>query len=115
MRDAVLTAEFVEQALPLDAQRGLKRTGRVVNPGVQDPAVMGARLHPWPRAAFYDANLEAREGELGCARESHDPCTDYDRVRRDVRRHGRRPPYCGRLVPSARAWHARGPAGRDRR
>ena len=46
MRHVVGAAEFVQQVAPLDRQPSLQRAGRIVDPGVNDAAVVGAAFHP---------------------------------------------------------------------
>ena len=53
--DAVALAELVQQRRTFDAKRGLQRSGRVVDPGVDHAAVVGARLHAGARVSFEDA------------------------------------------------------------
>ena len=56
VRDAVARAEVVQQAASFDAQPCLERSGRVVDAGVNDAAVVRARVLPGPGMAFEHAD-----------------------------------------------------------
>ena len=56
VRNVVLRAERVQPIAPLDAQPRLQRSGRIVDAGVNDAAVVGARLHPRAGMALEEAD-----------------------------------------------------------
>ena len=66
-------AEPEQLVAPLHAQPGLERAGRVVDAGVDYPAVVGARLHARPRAPFQQARRAAALGDGAGGRQADDP------------------------------------------
>src|SRR5262245_25849195 len=67
MRDAVLGAERVQQARPLDAVTRLERTRRIVHPGMNHLTVVCAGAHARTGLALEHADRvsAARDGEGG--------------------------------------------------
>ncbi len=79
MGDAVALAELVQQRGPFDAERCLQRSGRVVDPGMDDAAVVGAGLHAGARVTFHDADARSAGGDLGGTRQPcHTGANDQD-------------------------------------
>src|ERR1700756_859651 len=97
MRDAVLEAEGVEELPPGDAQAGLERAARVVDPGMDDLAV--ARAHPAAEAlrGLEDQHFAPALRERACDGEAHDAGADDGHVH----------PFHGSSLTGARTMAAR--------
>ena len=76
MRDPIQTAELVKHRPAFDAQACLECAGRVVNPGVNDPAVVRAGFDPRPGVALEDTNREPARGDEVTARQPGDAGAD---------------------------------------
>ena len=82
VRDPLRLAVLPDQLAPLDAQPGLERARLVIDPGVDDAAVV-ARLVAVEVRLFLDVGeLQTRipEEQLARGRESHDPAADHGDV-----------------------------------
>ena len=73
MGNAVPFAELVHQALAFDAELRLQRPRRIVNPGMNDAAVVRARVETGPGVPLEETDGLPGGGELRRAREAHDP------------------------------------------
>jgi hypothetical protein len=80
--DAVARAELVEAPGPLDAQLRFQRSLRIVDPGMDDAAVVRTRLHPGARTPFEDHDGASRGGERTSGSEAGDSGADYGNVQR---------------------------------
>jgi hypothetical protein len=76
----VRLAEGIEHPPPFETEPGFERRGWIVDAGVNDAAVMGARVETGPGVPLEQADGLASGGELCGAREAHDPGADDDRV-----------------------------------
>ena len=77
VRDVVLGAERVETVASFDAELRLEGARRIVDPGMDDAAVVGAGFHPRPGMALEDAHAAAPGAELRGDREPDDTSADH--------------------------------------
>src|SRR6185295_1967472 len=78
--DVVGGAERVQPRRAFDAQRCLQRGCRIVDAGVDDAAVVGARLHAQARLTLDDADAPSACRELTGGGEPGDAAADDGRV-----------------------------------
>ena len=78
--DLVRRAERVQPLGPLDAQLRLQRPGGIVDPGVDDAAVVGAGLHARAGMAFGDRHGQPGVRQFGGSREAGDTAADDEGV-----------------------------------
>ena len=80
MRDVVPFAERIETIASLHAQLRLEASGRIVDPGVDDAAVVGAGLHPRPGMALEDADARAARAQLRGNRQADHTGADHGNI-----------------------------------
>ena len=80
VRNVVRCAERVEPLGAFDAELRFQRSGRVVDAGVDDAAVVRGGFQAEARVAFGDGNTEAGGCEFGGGGQAGDAAADYQSI-----------------------------------
>jgi len=80
VRYVVSGAELIHQPAPLDAETGFQAPTRVVKAGVNDAAVVRARVEPWTRMAFEHACRQSTRRNGARGRQARDTRPDNGNI-----------------------------------